>query len=87
MRMANREEIATLTFMGVTERIVIGQEDNGEWKMVYLRTNGGVAAFIDHGKSREDILRRTKECMCGHGKALIENLIQSSEIYLGSMNS
>ena len=86
MRMAHREEVASFTFMGVTERVVIGQEENGQWKMVYLRTNGCVQAFIDHAQSREEILMLTKHFMDGHERCLIQNLIQSSEIYLGSIH-
>jgi hypothetical protein len=84
--MANREEVATFTFMGVTERVVIGQEEDGQWKMVYLRPDGSVQAFIDHAESREEILRLTKIFMDGHGRVLVQNVIESSEIFLGSMN-
>lgn len=86
MRMANREEIASFTCRGVSERIVIGEEDAG-WKMVYLRANGAAQAEISEGESREQILAVTKHFMNGHGRVLIQNLIESSEIYLGSMNS
>jgi hypothetical protein len=86
MRIANREEVATLIFMGVVERVIIGQEENGQWSMYYLRVDGGVQAFIDQAESREDILRQTMHFMDGHGRVLITNLIQSSEMYLGSMH-
>lgn len=86
MRLRNRQEICTLIFEGVINRVIIGQEENGEWKMFYLGANGAVNAQLSEGRSREHILAKTKECMIGHGKALIENLIEDSERYLGSMN-
>ena len=82
---ANREEIATFTFLGVTERIIIGQEQDGRWLMVYLRTNGAEQA-TGHADTREEILRFTKRFMIAHGgQGLIYNLIQSSEIFLRSL--
>ena len=85
MRLANREEIATLIFQGVTNRAIIGQEQDGRWSMYYLAANGFEIAH-GQGRSREEIIEGTKRFMCGHGKQIIENLIQDSEIYLGSMN-
>ena len=87
MRISNREEVATLIFQGVTERVIIGQEENGQWSMYYLHANGSLGAEIRGGGSREQILAVAKDFMMGHGRALIENLIQSSELYLGSMGA
>ena len=85
MRLRNRQEICTLIFEGVVNRIVIGQGENGEWEMYYLSANG---YDIAHGqaRSREEIIEGVKEWMRGHGKQIIENLIDDSEKYLGSMN-
>jgi hypothetical protein len=73
------EEVATLTFMGVSERVVIAKGRNGKWRMSYYRTNGGEQACINDAESREEILRLTKRFMQGHGRALVENVIQSAE--------
>ena len=86
MRLKNRQEVATLIFQGVINRFVVGQEQDGTWWMYYLSADGGVVATITHARSWEDILAKTKECMRGHGRQIIENLIDDSEKYLGSMN-
>jgi hypothetical protein len=83
--MAHREEVATFTFLGVTERIIIGQEEGGSWQMLYLRPNGYVQARIGQARDRQEIMQLTKRFMDGHGKALVQNLIQSSEIFLGTL--
>jgi hypothetical protein len=86
VRIANREEIATFTFLGVTERIIIGEDEKLGWCMFYLRANGSEQATINRAESREEILRLTKCFMIGHGnQGLMYNLIQSSEIFLGSL--
>jgi hypothetical protein len=86
VRIANREEIATFTFLGVTERIIIGEDEKLGWCMYYLRANASVqATIIEHDQSREELLERVKGFMIGHGnQGLMYNLIQSSEIFLPS---
>lgn len=84
MRIANRQEIAWFTFLGVTERIVIGQDEELGWCMYYLRANGSVQAQITGKQSREELMEAVKLFMDGHGRALIQNVIQSSEIFLGT---
>lgn len=86
MRLTNRQEVMTLIFEGVVNRVIIGQEPDGTWSMYYLSADGGTVATIRAIRSREEILRQTKESMRGHGRQVIENLIDDSEKYLGSMN-
>jgi hypothetical protein len=78
-----KEEVATFTFRGVTERVVIGCNPKTEqWVMHYLlpgQDGDSPQAMITDGESREDILRRTKRFMIGHGRALVENVIQAWE--------
>lgn len=77
------EEVATLSYRGRTERVVIGRHRRtGNWVMQYLRPGqdgDSAQATISDGESREDIIKRTVECVTGHGKALVENVIQSWE--------
>jgi hypothetical protein len=76
------EEVARFTYRGTTERVVIGQNRRTKaWVMRYLRGDDGEVeqAVIDHGTSREEILRQTKGFMIGHGRVLVENVIQSME--------
>ena len=77
------EEILRLTYRGVSERVVIGLNEKTEkWVMRYLRPGqdgDSAQVTITDGESREDIIKRTLECVTGHGKALVENVIQSWE--------
>jgi hypothetical protein len=80
-----KEEVATFSFRGTTERIVIGHDPETDlWVMQYLRPGQenssdiyDAQAVITEGQSREDILKRTKRFMVGHGQGLMSNLIQS----------
>lgn len=65
--------------------MVIGEAEDGQWEMFYLAAN---SAEIAHGqeRSREEMIEGTKRWLRGHGKQIIENLIDDSERFLGSMN-
>jgi hypothetical protein len=84
--MRNRQEVLTLIFQGVVNRVIIWQGDNGEWEANYLAANGFVVAHLSEGRSREHIIEKVKTCMHGHAKQVFENLFQDAEIYLGSMS-
>src|SRR5260221_9618655 len=76
------EEVARFTYRGTTERVVIGQNRRTKaWVMRYLRGDDGEVeqAGIDHGTSREEILRHTKGFMMRHRRVLVENLKQTME--------
>jgi hypothetical protein len=87
MRLKNREEILTLIFQGVVNRVIVGESANedGTWEGYYLAANGEVIAHLSEGRSREHIIEKVKTCMHGHAKQVFENLFQDSETYLGSM--
>lgn len=85
MRIANRQEIAWFTFLGVTERIIIGQDEELGWCMFYLRADSFIQAEITGKRSREELMEAVKLFMDGHGRGLIQNLIQSQEIFLPSL--
>ena len=85
MRLRNRQEICTLIFEGVTNRIIIGEAENGEWEMFYLSADGAEIAHGEEG-SREQIIEGIKTFLHGHAKQIFENLFEDAERYLGSMN-
>ena len=77
------EVLASFTFRDITEKVVIGHNPKTDtWTMRYLRpgqTWDCAQATLDDVESREEIIKRAKRFMIGHGKCLVQNVIQSWE--------
>ena len=65
MMIGHREEVCRLSFMGISEMIVIGEntEENLGWCAYYVRPGSwGICATITGKKSRDEILESKSLC-------------------------